>query len=331
MPPFAQMSTANATMLPEVRANFIDALEGANSYYNEVIESLIDDFQMESRLEKQGYWEKTGTVKRWDQGTSIPQVTMRQKMYLMGLHNWGAEMVWSVYDARDSKASIAKEATTLADDHLTLLPRLFAQILEGSANPDLKDTIETAVDGSSLYSSSTRFGVSGGNIESISDVTSSLLAYENIWKFHNRFQQFLTPNSTSPLLSPSEYDDLVIFVHPSKKQYWFEAAKAATKPVLFGTDAGAGVENLLAGKKVIGNIEIVPFIYLSGTADVYAFAAKGKYKAILRGRREGLEEYMFGPHNSLECARNMIETYQASQRWNLRAHFAQYTIKGDVA
>lgn len=326
-----QPVTAYATVLPEVRTNFLDALEMGNPRYNKVIDQLVDKVSMDSRLEKYAYWEMTGNPRRWAENTAIPEVSMRQKMYLLTLLNWGAKMKWSLWDGRDSKnASIAAEARKLADKHLTLRPRIFAQILEGATNAALKDTVETAVDGDTLYSSSTRFSVSGGNIETMSSVTSSLLAYEYIWKFHTRFSQFLAPDGINPLLSPEEYSKLIIFVPPSKNRYWQEAAKEASRPVLFGTDAGAAVQNLVASKEFF-EVEVIPFNYLTDADDVYCFAANGKYKAIVEGTKSGLEEYEFGPHNSEQAADNAYESYQAFERFNMRAHFAQYTIKGNVA
>jgi len=333
----AQPVGAAATILPEVRTNFLDALEMSDPRYNETIDQLVDKVAMDSRLEKYAYWEMKGNPRRWDENTSIPEVTMAQKMYLLQLHNWGAKMKWSLFDSRDSKsASIAAEARKLADKHKMLRPRIFAQILEGATNVALKDTVETAVDGSSLYDSSTRFSVSGGNIETISSITNALLAYNAIWAFHTKFSQFLAPDGINPLLSPDEYSKLVIFVPPSKNQYWQEAAKQALRPQIVEagvstsvTGSGAAVDNLISKNEI--SVEIIPFVYLTDADDVYCFAANGKYKAIVEGTKQGLEEYEFGPHNSEEAAANAYETYQAFERFNMRAHFAQYTIKGNVA
>lgn len=328
--------SAPSTVLPEFRATFIDAMEMANPMYSDVIDMIVDKVPMDSRLERYTYWKHEGNPSRWDEGRAIPTVGMSQEEYLLYVHQWGAKMIWSLWDARDSKsASILGEAKKLANKHLTLRPRIVAQILEGSVNPYLKDVVETAVDGDTLYSSSTRHGVTGGNIVSTSAISSMELAYTAVHGAFRKFQQFLSPDDINPLLSPEEYSEIIVLYHPSKFDYWNQLVTRKFMTQAVG-DAGATVDNNLnpsASKygKFYFSVVPIPFIYLTDEDDAYAFAANGKYKSIIEGGLQGLEEYEYSPANSERAGEHAYEAYQCFERFNMRAHFSQYTVKLNVA
>lgn len=110
------------------------------------------------------------TIARWSRGSHIPMGSFGDFSKSHTLTRIGMKLVWEIDDEEDDRLNqLPSVVEATAEEFAKFQPRGVFEYLAGSAS--LMPSLDTLYDGLSLFSSSTRGSVSGGNIVTGTGIT----------------------------------------------------------------------------------------------------------------------------------------------------------------
>lgn len=312
---------ANAQLLQDTSNQFMGAYDMENSKLYDTVMKCISTVAMDSRQHRFFYYKSIPLPEYIPYNADVSFGTRETASFLINARKYGRALAWSEDDQEDDQTkSIAKEGADFGATMKNLPVRIFFQMIQGVANsallgaaasiPDSPDGVDifSATDGSGAA----RFGATGGNIISKTGVSGAAIT-DDFLSGMARVRSFLHTDGAAgigtPLLSPDEMDEVVIF---------YPTAMVPGMAEAFIRTRVANSSSVFEGSNVIQEsgytIRLEPTSYLTSTTEWYMFFPKVKTKAIVMGTRGGLHTRMFNSANSAELAISFKSFFMAWER-----------------
>jgi len=237
-----------ALLTPGLRAEF--ARVYSESYLEEGadVDAIVATVPSDKIKEIFGYPESAPYPVRWDRGNLIGSKSFKSIQNTIINRNWGRRIYIHSDDVGDEQTGQAwNQVRELGRNWGSLRSRIFSQYIQNATDNDLLPTVPNSADGSALYISTTRFGVSGGNIVTQSGSTTVQQLINDLFDVKRRYIDFQN-TETQPLLDPGiiQNKGLHIFYGSSMNQLFEQGLKAAVVAIGANTTtSNAGVSNLV--------------------------------------------------------------------------------------
>lgn len=199
--------------------------------------------------EAYGYFETAPYVRRREFGDAVPVENFRSRKYLVANHSWDISVQWNAEDSLFDQLKDLERAARQSGAHFaTLAERVTIQMITGASDKKLLPTVPNAPDGAAIYATTaggaSRFGVTGGNVESGGGVATATAVRQDLFDALERFGQFQDTKG-QPAMNPEVIDGNVdIWFNNQNQQIFREAfVQAFTHQVVSG-DAAA-VTNII--------------------------------------------------------------------------------------
>lgn len=300
---------ANNNLLADIKTNFMGAYDIDTSGILKAVLDCVQQVPMERRQDRFFYYKTVPLPERIEYNQDVSFGTVEQEAWTIDAYKYGKALAWLEDDAKDDLTNSLPDRARKLGDAMKYLPvRIFFQILQAASNPLLLGTsVPSAPDGLALYSSSTRFGNSSGNIVTGSGTTAAAVT-DDFFSTMERFASFLHTDGDTPLLSEEDLQDVVIF-HPVGMMQAFKEAFVRT--------AVANASSVFEGSNSIVesgfNIKTYATPYLTDADDWYIFLPRVN-QSIVFGQREGLQTREFNSANSATLAKSFRSFFMAWER-----------------
>jgi len=269
---------------------------------------------------------------RWDRGTVISSKAMKSVQFSVTNRDWAARIYYHHNDEQDDQTgSLYAQARELGANWGTLAERVFFQFIQAGTDANLLPTVPNSADGVALYSSSTRFGSSGGNQVTESGTTTVQQIITDTMSVFRRYNEFQNTES-QPLWNMSQTKNLTVIYAP---ELALVMNQALTAMAVFGYQAGtsttdtstaAGIDNVL---KTAGfSIKPIMSQRITDTSRYFFLRGLPDYKKpIFQQVREGFSEAL-GNWETSDHTRDTGEKYlQFRSREGYGSALAYATIK----
>ena len=199
---------------------FVDTYQAVQ---NRVAESAIGKFvdlniKATNRTHEFAYLNSAPHMEHWRRGDSVPTDMMDSVGFTATAHTWARRIPWHKEDRKDDQTNSLYDMARTAGSSAALLPARFAfDAFNNTANT--LPSIPNAPDGVSLFNANDgagndRFGVSGGNIVSGSDIWDTTAAtvaavYEAIERFKG-----MKDGKGQPLWTDDVLEQGFLIIHP---------------------------------------------------------------------------------------------------------------------
>lgn len=252
---------------------------------------------------------------RWDPGNMIASKTILSKQYRVTNRDFGRR-VYLPRNADDDQTGGAENIARGLGRNWAMLPeRIFYQYIQAGTDNDLLPAVPNSADGSALYSTSTRYGSSGGNgISQTGSWSSVQSVITDCFAFLRRFAEFqdtegqpywdtatLRANGIKIFVGTS----LTLPVQQAEKQMLTFHLNSGTDTT--HTDTAAATNNTIMASGV-------PFRFVVSQritdSKAYAFlpGLPVERRAIVRQIRQAMQESI-GNYETSDHARDTGETY----------------------
>lgn len=300
---------ANAALTAGIQANFAHTYASSSKAEAAKVSKVMDmGNAAKARTVPLAYFETTDYPEYWPYGEDIPEGNNQAVSYSVTIRRWAKRIRWNRDDVTDELTHTLKQRALQLGEHFgTLHVRILFQMLLGSVDPMLLPTVQNAPDGLGLFSSSTRFGVVGGNIlagNGVADVASIVRDY---YRGIVRFTQQLDTKA-QPLHNPGQSDSGIMVIYGTANKEVFEKA-------FYGTvqqGINAGVSNVL--KDTGKNFELWETARITND-DWFIVLTGDPLKAIGQFEVEGMETTEADWSNSDEARTRDVGYFQAKARY----------------
>src|SRR5574341_477458 len=228
---------ANAALTAGIQANFAHTYASSSKAEAAKVSKVMDmGNAAKARTVPLAYFETTDYPEYWPYGEDIPEGNNQAVSYSVTIRRWAKRIRWNRDDVTDELTHTLKQRALQLGEHFgTLHVRILFQMLLGSFDPMLLPTVQNAPDGLSLFSSSTRFGVAGGNILSGNGVADVASIVRDYYRGIVRFTQQLDTKA-QPLHNPGQSDSGIMVIYGTANKEAFEKAFYGT--IQQGINAG---------------------------------------------------------------------------------------------
>ena len=254
----------------------------------------------------------------WRRRETIPTDAMDSVQFRVPIFEFAIRVPWSKFDRKDDQTGSLFDAARMAGTSAALLPERFLFDLIESTTLTLPVSVN-ASDGSALYSSSSRFGVGGGNQITATGTSAVSDILRDYYLVLNRFRDF-QDGKGQPLLAGDVIDQGVVIVHPLELTEVMELAFLqrqqaialdATGIIAGASDTGigtGGASNIVLDSNKAVTLWGSP--RLTDTTDWYVFLKGAPQKPIFYVTREGVQEF-----SSLEGDNNGDHTRDTGEEY----------------
>lgn len=244
---------AGPALARAIRSDFIDTwrrrYEASRAKLSNCMEFGIPS---ENLVEIYGYGETPIYPSRTGWGEAPDLKPHRYRNYTVENYRWTSEVKWlRMHRELSNLNDIERRARLAGENYGTLEERLFFQVITATTDTQLLEAIPTAPDGLALYSSSTRFGVSSGNIVSGETITTGAGFRTAITNGMNRILDFQDEEG-QPAMDESILEQGVTVLYPNvRREQAMEAfIQALTSQGVAADNAGVSNYLLDAGMKI---------------------------------------------------------------------------------
>jgi hypothetical protein len=279
---------------------------------------VMDEVPSDKLQEIFGYFDSAPYPRRWPKGETIQSEPFRARQFRITNLDWGIRVQWHVNDREDDQTHSLFQRARDAGAHWATLPeRVFFQIIQGTADPDLLPSIPNASDGAPIYSATDgdgnpRFGVTGGNTLTATGFSNAAQIRQDFYRAFTRMLQFRDTKG-QPLWDRDRIlaNGLIIFFNVANEQLFAEAfIQSRTVQVIQNV---AGTENVAAAAVTNVVLESGLSVMLAPTPRIttnawFVFARGVTRKPVVRTIRQPLREVVATFENS-DHARNTKEEY----------------------
>lgn len=315
------MSTviSGADLTNGLRATFTDAYMKP-AQQSPLLDKVMEIVPSDARQQIYSYPTTAPYPGLWQQGQGIPEGNFTYVQFTVPNFRYGRRIAWEVDDREDGQTdSLYSQAQTLGQHWATLPERLFFENLLGTAS--VLPAISNAPDGLAAISSSTRFGVSGGNTNAGAGVATGAAIRTDFWNVVvGGYFRMVQDTEGQPYFTDAELDQGYVIIHgPALTQVMAEAFKQGRtlQTVVYGSNtaaAGGAVTNTILESGV--PISLWCTQRLSGNS-WYAIALGAKKKPFFHQVRKSVAGTYANDANS-DIARDYNQEYiQFKSRGNV--------------
>lgn len=190
------------------------------------------------------------------------------------------------------------------------------QIVAGTADPELLDSIPNAPDGIANFSTTTRFSDAGGNIQAGTGVASSAAVLTDFFTMWGRLARW-TDTKGKPYHNMTSLREFAILYRPTNQQVIAEAfiQKLRAQGAITAT-SNAGVSSIV--QELGLKVHLLPSTYIGGNAIHYfVIGGEGPRLAYVQKRR-AIDEHVFTAANDRDAAERGVNKIL----WDFRKGYA---------
>lgn len=300
---------ANAALTAGIQTNFSHTYATSSRAEIAKVSKVMDMGQSaKARTVPLAYFETTDYPEYWPYGEDIPEGNNQAVSYSTTIRRWAKRIKWNRDDVTDELTHTLKQRALQLGEHFgTLHVRILFQILTASVDPLLLPAIQNAPDGSALFSGSTRFGVSTGNVIAGNGVADAASIVRDYYRGIVRFTQQLDTKG-QPLHNPGQSDAGIMVIFGTANKEVFERAFNGT----IQQGIQAGISNPL--KDTGKNFELWETARLTDN-DWFIVLTGDPLKAIGQFEVEGMETAEADWSNSDLARTQDIGYFQAKARY----------------
>lgn len=231
MPPIVAVTTSGA-LKAAIIAEFNRSFNVRYKERNKLLSKLYLEVESSRLVETHGGFESPPKVSRWRRGKARRRQAFKEFFVTVENLDWELWIGWHENDAADDQTRKLKDRARQGGSRFSQLDeRIFFQLLLSSTDPDLLPSIPNAYDGLPLFSSSTRFGVAGGNKITGSGVGTPAAIRSDFISAVARMHKFQDTEG-EPFWQQEEltYGDMLVMFNPDHLEKVNDAFKADTLP-----------------------------------------------------------------------------------------------------
>lgn len=304
-----QPISIGALLTPGLRSEFsqvyMPRYKGVEAMLKDV---MAFDLGSDKLTEIFGYLEAPIYPVRWDPGQMIGSKSILSKQYTVTNRDFGRRIYIPRNWQDDQSGSVWQIARGLGANWATLAERIFYQYILDGSDPDLLPDAPLSADGLDLYSSSTRYGSSSGNIVSVGSTATVQGIITDVYGMIRRLTEFLNTES-QPFWDDADIRGGIKIFHGTALTLVMEQA---AKQMVVAIDAStatsnAGVSNtILASGRAIGfvnSVRITSSVYFGFLMGLPA-ALRPLFRLVRKGQVEAI-----GNVTTSDSARDTGEEY----------------------
>lgn len=316
------------TLTAGIRAEFSDTYSRSYGGVQERLSSVAEFIPSDKRTERYAYYESAPHWSIWNDGANIRSKSFKDATWTVSNRSFGIRVEWNRDDRRDDQTkSLLTRVKDAATSGPLLHERVIFQMMTGATDTDLLPSVPNAADGSALYSSSTRFGASSGNLLTGSGVAAGPAIVTDFFSVMSQFASFQDTEG-QPLWDPSVLDGgVVIYFKPANEKVFTEAFLQTIHSYANST-SNAGVSNVIqaAAKKV--TLVATPRVTDN---DWYAFLRQPTRKPFIVQERDPVTEKIVMYDDSMDAGvlASKVEFAQWDARFGYGIATPYATIKVD--
>ena len=222
---------------------------------------------------------------RKDRGADVPMDDFGYYTWSTKNINWESAIEWHRNDRiNDKTGSLYAQATSKGKLAAALDEEVIVkQLITGTADNTLLDSIPNAPDGLANFSSSTRFGLSGGNISSGSGVASAAAIRTDFFTAWSKFA-LMQNTKGKPYHNQTRLKKFLVLYRPVNQEMFGSAFKQELQAFANST-SNAGVSNLVKDMKLEVTLATSSFL---PDNDWYVFCLDSGFRPYYTQKREGL-------------------------------------------
>lgn len=203
--------------LPVLAGNMLDPgmrAEAVNTYakqYKGIVDKLGPVMQFavpsDKLTEVRGYFKTPPYAARWPRGQERRRKGFDSVKFYATNHDWSVGTRWHLNDEQDEQThSLVSHARAVGSRAGNICERVFFQFLTATTNLDLMPAIPNAPDGAALFTNSTRFGRSSGNLVSGTGVSLPSMILADYYSVRAQLRGFQDTEG-QPLLDEAAIDE----------------------------------------------------------------------------------------------------------------------------
>lgn len=229
----------------------------------------------DKRTESRGYFESAPVMKHQWRGDPINEGAFDSKTFDVTNFNYSMRVRWHRDDREDDQTdSLFEQAQGAGRSARTLPLRALYDMLLGQTN--MLPVVYNAPDGAANFDASTRFGVSGGNIQSGVTFSTGVGVRNGIWQAIERFHNMQdTEEQELHDTGIIENGGILVLFSAADTQQFAEAFKQEISSEVIST-SNAGVSNTLMASGMKFNLVNAGFRLSTGTAFIFLMGARKK-------------------------------------------------------
>lgn len=304
MPGTSLIEAANSTA-HGLESTFLRTYQDAVMIPNPTLDWVMErDIPGTGLTHKYFFWNSVPKIRRWPRGTKIPKKGFKGIQFEVETVDWGEKIEFHYNDVQDDRTkSLLPHTRTLASDAQKLDERVFFEMISGTVDADLLESVPNAADGTSIFSSSARFGHANGNIVSGTGTTAALIK-DDYYSGLERFALFQDTEGRE-LFAQGVLEEGVVIAFPVAMLSEFEEAfeqkiqlKIVTNVAANENVGGAGVSNVIQDAR--RKVTLWPTQFLTGT-DWYMFLKAAPVKPIFSVLVDPMTTLVWDLNNSDEA------------------------------
>ena len=252
------------------------------------------------------YYESAPHMALWRRGDEITAKGMDSVKFNVPVYEWGRRVPWSRWDRDDDQTGSLLEVARQCGESAALLPeRMFYDVIQNQTT--LLPAVPLAPDGLAMFSTSTRFGVSGGNSLTGTGATQSAILTD----FYTAVEQMMKFQDTEgqPLIGDAITRAPMVLIHPVGMTEAMQKAFLQKQQIGDASNGGAQ-SNVISDASM--RVELWPSARLDDVDadDWYLFVGDMPKKPVFFLDREGVhtEEALMDDNNS-DSVRSTAEEY----------------------
>lgn len=308
---------AAAALTAGLRNTFMDEYDAKYTGLKADLAPLMHmDVPSDKLTELYAYFESTPNPQRWVRGDPMPHKAFKSVAYSVTNADWAMTIDYHMNDVDDDQIKGLMPRVQEGAGRFALLDeRVFYQIITNTTDSRLlggPTGIPTAPDGSNVYSASTRFGASSGNLLTGGGVAAALTIRNDLMSAYSQFGLFQDTEG-QPMHNDADIKaGLSVLFNVSNVRIFQEAL--AQNPTFQsqtsgGSIAAAAVQNVVTATAGIP-VKLIPSQRITDNS-FYVFMNGSPVKAIFSQNRQGL----ITVNRTLENSDQARETRVAGTMW----------------
>ena len=230
---------SNNLLVNGLRTEFADTYQAIRNRQSDSRLGMVMDLSIAAtnRNHDFAYLNAAPHMTYWERGESIPTDAMDSVQFNVPVYEWARRVPWSKWDRKDDQTQSLFDMARMAGESAALLPeRFFFDLLTNST--DTLPAVPNAPDGAAFFTTSTRFGASGGNQLAVGGVATIQQVRAAYYSGLEQFMAF-QDGKGQPLLSKETIDGGVLIIHAAADTEIFEETFLQQRQGLGVTTTGA--------------------------------------------------------------------------------------------
>jgi len=288
---------------------YIPTFENTKARLSRIAEFIPSD----KETERFAFYESPPHAAIWRDGESVRRKGFKDQTWTVPVRDWGIAVDWSKNHRMDDQTRSLRQQADGAGTNMALVDeRVLVQIITAATDTNLLPSIPNSPDGLALFSTSTRYGASGGNTVTGSGVATSASIETDFYAAVARIMAFQDTEG-QPLWDPSIFNQgFLVMAGSANIKEMNRAFKADAVPIGSSTaTSNAAVSNVIQVGGYNVEVWLTPRITSN---DWFVFATGARRKPLVVLERQAIETHEGNMDNSDSARATKIEYVQFDKR-----------------